>query len=477
MFKESKNILLNTDSYKISHYLQYPPGTQYVTSYIESRGGRWNKTLFFGLQMFLKEYLSTPITQEMVNEADDFWTKHGEPFNLEGAQYILDEYNGYLPLKIYAAPEGLVIDTNQVLVQVENTDPKCFWLTSFIETALLRAIWYPTTVATKSWICKKIILDYMNETSELDVNDNIMFKLHDFGARGASSYETAAIGSCAHLVNFMGTDTMAGVLAAKNYYNCSDLAGYSIPASEHSTITTWGKENEYYAYKNMIEKFGGKGKIFACVSDSYDLYESIEKHWASLKDEINKSGVTVVIRPDSGNPVQIVSETIERLMSNFGYTTNSKGYYVLPNNIRIIQGDGINEQSINDILFEMKSRKLSASNIAFGMGAELLQHMTRDTLRFAMKCNSVVINGVRKDVFKDPITDPTKRSKAGKLALIYIDCNDRPGYFKTIREDELPNYEGKCNFLRTVYCHMKDLHYIETEDRFEYIRARANSFL
>ena len=237
----SKNILLNVDSYKASHFLQYPPNTEYITSYIESRGSRWNKTLFFGLQMFLKEYLSVPFSKDMLLQAKSFWEEHGEPFNYDGFEYILNKYDGFLPLKIEAIDEGTVLETGNVLVQVENTDPKCPWLTSWIETSLLRAVWYPTTVATKSWMCKKIILDYLNETSD-DPESEINFKLHDFGFRGASSYETAAIGGCAHLVNFMGTDTTAGVFAAKKYY-AADMCGYSIPASEHSIACTWSVTN------------------------------------------------------------------------------------------------------------------------------------------------------------------------------------------------------------------------------------------
>lgn len=144
------NIILNTDSYKASQWVQYPPNTTAVSSYIEARGGEFEETVFFGLQMFIKEYLTKPITQEMIDEAEMFLKAHGEPFNKEGWEYILSEHNGYLPIRITAVPEGTVVPTSNVLCQVENTDPKCFWLTSYIETSLLRAVWYPMTVATKS---------------------------------------------------------------------------------------------------------------------------------------------------------------------------------------------------------------------------------------------------------------------------------------------------------------------------------------
>ena len=298
-----RNILLNVDSYKASHAFQYPPETRYVYSYIESRGGKWDRTVFFGLQMFLKEYLCTPITREMIDEAESFWRAHGEPFYRAGWDHILQEYDGYLPVEIKAAPEGEIIPTGNVLLTIVNTDPECYWLTSALETALLRAVWYPTTVATNSWHCKQIILQYLDLTS--DDREQVAFKLHDFGARGVSSLESAAIGGVAHLVNFSGTDTVSGVLAARTYYN-EDMAGFSIPAAEHSTMTAWGRDGEAAAYRNMIHQFGGKGKLVAVVSDSYDLFNAVDKIWGGeLRQEVIDSGATIVVRPDSGDPAVV----------------------------------------------------------------------------------------------------------------------------------------------------------------------------
>ena len=178
-----KNLILNTDSYKASHFAQYPQGAEFVSSYIESRGGVYSETLFFGLQAFIKEYLTTPITAADIDEADAVFTAHGVPFNRAGWEYILETYNGYLPLEIQAVKEGTMLPTGNVMVQVINTDPKCAWLTSYIETALLRAVWYPTTVATVSKECRNIIARYMEDTA--GSTDGIEFKLHDFepGAR------------------------------------------------------------------------------------------------------------------------------------------------------------------------------------------------------------------------------------------------------------------------------------------------------
>ncbi len=436
------SILLNSDSYKASHFLQYPANTTVISSYIESRGGVFEQTLFFGLQAFIKKNLLKPFTQADIDEAEVILTAHGLPFNKAGWQYILDTYKGYLPLEIQVVAEGSVVNTHNVLVQVKNTDDNCAWLSSYIETALLRAVWYPTTVATVSYGCKQVIARYLAKTA--DNMDGLLFKLHDFGARGASSEESAALGGMAHLVNFMGSDTLSAIIAARRYYQ-EPMAGFSIPAAEHSTITSWGRDGEQAAYANMLKQFSGQGKLVAVVSDSYDLWNAIDNLWGDkLRDAVINSGGTLVIRPDSGDPVQIVSTTIEKLMAKFGYSVNSKGFKVLPACVRVIQGDAICLATIEAILVEMTARGLSADNIAFGMGGELLQKVNRDTQKFAMKASAVCVNGNWRDVFKDPITDSGKRSKKGRLALV----KNSEGQYQTIREQDLGQQQ---NQLRVVY--------------------------
>ena len=411
--KLAKNIILNTDSYKVSMFKQYPVGTTGVYSYIESRGGRYDRTVFFGLQAFIKEYLTTPITQADIDIADELLTAHGEPFNRAGWQYILDKHMGYLPVVIRAVPEGTVVPVKNVLATIENTDPECFWLTTWLETALLRAIWYPTTVATQSKMIKNIIADYLEKSGD---PTTISFKLHDFGARGVSSMESAGIGSAAHLVNFMGTDTISGILFAREYYNAG-MAGFSIPAAEHSTITSWGRAGEVNAYSNMVSQFGKPGALLAVVSDSYDIYEACRMWGTELKQQVIDSGATVVIRPDSGDPVDVLPKMFNILADTFGYTTNDKGYKVL-NNVRMLWGDGINQLSIRSILgVVVDVNGWSADNLAFGMGGALLQQLDRDTQKFAMKCSAAEINGEWVDVFKDPITDRVKASKKGRVTL------------------------------------------------------------
>ena len=425
--KLAKNIILNTDSYKCSQWQQYPAGTERIYSYIESRGGRWKETVFFGLQAFLREYLSTPITMADIDIAEKIITAHGEPFNRAGWEYIVKQHGGKLPVEIRAVPEGTVIETQNVLVTIVNTDPECYWLTSYLETALLRAVWYPTTVATNSYSSKQIIQRGLEETGD---PSQISFKLHDFGARGVSSQESAALGGAAHLINFMGTDTMAGILAAMEYYD-AEVCGFSIPAMEHSTVTSWGRENEVEAYRNMLSKYAKPGALLACVSDSYDIYNACKLWGTELKQQVIDSGAMVVIRPDSGDPATVVVKCARILDEHFGHTLNDKRYRVL-NNVRIIQGDGIDDVTIRGILLALQMAGYSADNVAFGQGGALLQQVNRDTLKFAMKCSAALINGKWVDVYKDPVTDTGKRSKRGRLQLI----REPGGEFQTVSYSE-----------------------------------------
>ena len=434
------SILLNSDSYKYSQFNQYPEGTEYVYSYIESRGGKFDTTVFFGLQAFIQEYLTQPITQSDIDEAEAIITAHGEPFNRAGWQRILDVFDGYLPVEIKAVSEGTVVPVGNVLVSIMNTDPQSYWLTSFLETALLRAVWYPTTVATNSREIKKVILDALDHTG---TPSDISFKLHDFGARGVSSLESAGIGGAAHLVNFMGTDTVEALLFARRYYG-ADMAGFSVPAMEHSTVTSWGRHGEVDSYRNMVKKNGKPGGIVSAVSDSYDIYEACKLWGTVLKQDVLDSGATLVVRPDSGYPAEVVLDCALILASHFGYTINEKGYKVL-NNVRILQGDGINITSIKQILDYLEGANFSADNVVFGQGGALLQIVNRDDQKFAMKCSAIRVNGEWRDVYKDPITDPGKRSKRGRLELV-----ERDGEVITIRQEEVDAHFDNV-LLETVF--------------------------
>lgn len=412
-----RNPIINSDSYKVSHYRQLPPGTEVIYSYWESRGGQFNETTVFGVQYFIREFLSNKITQEDVDYAAERFALHfGDEtlFNRAGWERIVNVHNGYLPVLIKSVPEGMSVPTRNVLMTVMNTDPELPWVTNYLETVLSQ-LWYPTTVATNSREIKKVIKRFLDMTGD---PDGLPFKLHDFGFRGVSSVETAAIGGGAHLVNFMGTDTMIAFEFLKEYYD-ADMAGFSIPAAEHSTITSWGRENEVEAYRNMINQFGSTPTgMFAVVSDSYDIYNACSNLWGEeLIDEVRSAPNMLIVRPDSGDPVVVVNEVLERLGEKFGYETNIKGYKVL-NDVRIIQGDGIDLRMVRLILTEMERRGWSADNIAFGSGGGLLQKFDRDTCRFAFKTSAVKINGEWQDVWKDPVTSTGKKSKKGRLKLV-----------------------------------------------------------
>ena len=443
------NIITDTDSYKASHWVQYPPGTSYVSSYFESRGGDFQNTLFFGLQYYLRRYLSKPITMEDILEAEELYAAHGEPFNKEGWLHILNEHRGYLPVEIEAVPEGLLVPTRNVLMQVRNTDPRAYWLTNYIETMLVRT-WYPTTVATQSYEIRKLIQRFLDITS---MNTDPVYRLHDFGSRGVSSRESSGIGGLAHLVNFMGTDTVEALLYGRRYYD-EPMAGHSIPASEHSTITSWGRDNEDAAFENMIDQYGGPGKMVACVSDNYNILQAIEK-WYKLRDKIAQSGTTLVIRPDSptapGESVDLTVLTVmSKVLDTFGYELNDKGFATLPPYIRVIQGDGVDLNSIQLTLHRLKKHGIATENLSFGMGGALLQKLDRDTQKFAFKCSAIKLGANPwQDVYKEPMAGG-KTSKRGILQLVHEN-----GGFQTIRADSRLEAGQRLRhdqkYLKTVY--------------------------
>jgi nicotinamide phosphoribosyltransferase len=296
-----------------------------------------------------------------------------------------------------------------------------------LETLLVQT-WYPTTVATLSREIKKVFIEYFKKSTSYtdeEIMQNVAFMLHDFGFRGVSSTESAGLGGSGHLINFRGTDTMAAIMFAQEFYNTDNMIGLSIPASEHSTMTSWGQENEVKAMENMLDSYP-TGTV-ACVSDSYDILHACRDYWGTaLKDKILSRDGRLVVRPDSGDPVQTLKQVFRILWEKFGGVINDKGFKVLDIHIRVIQGDGVNYESIRDVLDMMLEEGFSPENITFGAGGALLQKVDRDTQKFAFKCSSVVINGVEHEVHKCPIEINEngerevsfKTSKSGKLKLV-----------------------------------------------------------
>lgn len=458
-----KSILLDTDSYKVSMWKQYPPGSQYVYSYIESRGGLYDRLVNFGLQMFIREVLSKPITAQDIQFADKFWTAHGEPFNRAGWDYILRQHGGYLPLEIRGLDEGALVPTRNVIASIVNTDPEVPWLPTWVETPCLRSVWYMTTVATRSWHIKEIIKGFLEQSGD---PESLPLRLHDFGSRGVSSNESACLGGMSHLVNFKGTDTAVSILSAYKYYDADVFStGFSIPASEHSTITSWGRDREALAYENMVNAFSKPGSVYAVVSDSYDIFNATKIWGTQLRELVIRNQGTLVIRPDSGDPVTIIPQLLDALDGYFGSTVNSKGYKVL-NNVRLIWGDGINELSIRTMLsVSVELHGYSADNLSFGVGGTLLQQVHRDTQKFAMKCSAICIDGVWSDVYKDPVTDPGKKSRKGRFSVI-----NRDGIPVTVPYGETGGSE---DLLKPRYLNGKLLNQVS----FEQVRKNSEAAL
>jgi nicotinamide phosphoribosyltransferase len=460
------NIILLTDSYKVSHARQYERGTGNVFSYFESRGGEFDRVVFFGLQYILKRYLAgVQVTQAHIQEAELMYNAHLQPglFNKAGWEHIAEKHFGRLPISIKAVAEGSVIPTHNCLMTVENTCPECYWLTNYIETLLVQT-WYPSTTATISHHMKGTITKALERSGDPAL---IGFKLHDFGCRGVSSMETAALGGAAHLVNFLGTDTVPALQLLRQYYGCS-MAGYSIPAAEHSTITSWGREHETEAYANMLDQF--PTGLVAVVSDSWDIYNAVKNIWGgTLRSRVVARDGTVVIRPDSGDPRKVVPDLLDLLGKRFDVLTNDKGYKVLDSHVRVIQGDSIDRNSLGEILEAIMSRGWSADNVAFGSGGGLLQQCNRDTLKFAFKCSSTIVNGQRRDVYKQPVGAAWKNSKRGRVMLVRDAMFESiaGSQYATITEDN--NRLGLENQLIEVFRDGELL----VDDTLDQIRARS----
>ena len=461
------NICLLTDSYKVTHHYFYPKGTQKIYSYLESRvGAEFNKTIFYGLQYILKKYLEgSVVTQEKIDEADNLISNHiGEGiFNRKGWQYILDEHDGRLPIEIKAVAEGTPVDVSNVLMTVENTDDESYWLVNYLESLLLQ-VWYPSTVATLSAEVRKLANFYLEVTGSC--KDNLDFMLHDFGYRGATSTESSMLAGSAHLLSFSGTDTIPALTIPENYYNDSNIYGFSVQATEHSVMTSLGPEGEIDQILNVIDK--AKDGILSMVIDSYNYRNFLTeagKEGSVLNDAIlgflETEGNKVVFRPDSGEPVSTTIDCLNILEEGFGSYLTEKGYKVFDSNIGLLWGDGLDYQKIRDILFAMKSNGWAAENIIFGMGGGLHSTVNRDTQRNAFKCSAQLRDGQWHDIFKNPL-DSSKKSKTGRFKLVRTDNS-----FRTV-----PISGDGDDYLRTVF---KNGEIIAEED-FGTVKSRAMKY-
>jgi nicotinamide phosphoribosyltransferase len=455
------NLILMTDSYKLSHAPAYPAKMSGMHAYIEARL-KGSTVVLVGLQMLIKKWLLTPITLEMIHEAAAFAMKHGEPFNNRPWEKVLYEYNGLLPLTIRAVPEGLRVPGSNVLVTIECDDPDLAFLASYIETLLQGGVWYPTTIASNDYKAWRILKRYNAESS--DNPGAVDFMLHDFGFRGVSSVETAEIGGAAHCVFFTGSDNIQGVRAANFYYN-HEMAAYSVPASEHSVQCSYGETfyNQREYLRNMLKQYAREGSIVSIVLDGYDVYREAQQ-LCELKDEIVASGARIVFRPDSGDASEVVPKILAMQANAFGYKLNSKGYKVI-NNVGVLQGDGIDNETMTQLLELVTELGYSTDNIVFGSGGGLLQKVNRDTYKFAQKASAIKIHDQWVPIWKDPVTDPGKRSKSGRLTLVRSRLT---GEFSTVNIDKPLDSEYE-DMMVTVYDHGKLL----VEHTLDEIRARA----
>ena len=488
---------LRADSYKQSHATMYNPNMVRAYYYAEARApmkfdsdkitniDSWRamsstfiRPLFstvvaFGLQAYIDDYLMSQWKDSPwltdIGKAKELCRKHRVPFDESAWQAIVDESMTELPLAINAIPEGTLVPVGTPMMSIVNTTDNSKWLPSWLETSLLRGVWYPTTVATISWQVRQVCNYFLNKTTSPEkAAIALRFMLHDFGARGVSSGESAVLGGMGHMTQFDGSDTLEALYGVSRSYNADlDDTAFSVPAAEHSVVMSWGKDREVECYRHIMNAYRDSS-VVSIVSDTWDLWNALENIWGgALLEEVKKSRTKIVIRLDSGDPLTTVLRALDILGAKFGYTVNAQGYKELPDNLGILQGDGVNLFSIFNILDAMRVRGWSASNIVFGMGGALLQRCDRDTFHWAMKM-SAKANwndsgkwiGVRKEVK----TDAGKQSKAGRFIV-------RPDFTIVSMDDDYIEESTGDNILRPVWANGT---WIDKE-KFATIRKRARA--
>ena len=449
--RQKYGIAGDTDSYKLSHIPQYIHNADMMVSYLSCRGGKHKKVMNWGAQMIAKEHFLQRTTQKQVDNMIKWATKHMNGNMVDdlriALEAVVNELDGKMPIRIRNAPEGLMIPINNVVLTIETTIPgiKWFSLVSYFETKLVR-IWKTMSVGTKSYYVRQAIYKALLKSAD-DPDAEIDYKFHDFGSRGTGEMGDSAFTGASHLVCSLGTDTTVAVHALEFAYG-EEMAGYSIPASEHSTTTTHGPKGEIQLVRQMFDAYAIPGGVFATVADSYDVINFIRNITPLFKDRLIESGATWVIRPDSCDPIKMPIQCVIELEKIFGTTVNTKGYKVL-NNVRVIQGDGIEPEQVTEILDALMALGYSASNMAFGMGGGLLQKTDRGVHEIALKCCAVRVGGEWIDVYKDPsVYDDDwnkidkksfKTSKRGRLELLYNSVTDE---YKTVRLEKVPTDLG-----------------------------------
>lgn len=434
------------DFYKISHREQYPPGTESVYSTWIPRASRLSgvtEVVAFGFQAFIQEYLIDYFNNNFFDRPkqvvlDEYKRVIKYTLGVEDpdASHLEELWNlGYLPLEIKAVPEGTLVPLRVPMATIENTHPDFFWLTNYIETLFSAECWMPSTSATMAWEYRKALTKSAAETG-VDP-EFVPFQAHDFSMRGMSKVGAAASSGAGHLLSFTGTDTIPAILFLEQFYGGNvenELIGASIPATEHSVMCAYGQD-ELESFRRIITEVYPSGFV-SIVSDTWDLWEVLTKVLPELKDEIMARDGKVVIRPDSGDPVDIICGTdsydfglgtpahkgvIELLWDVFGGTVNDQGYKVLDPHIGAIYGDSITPERSQAISDRLKAKGFADYTVR-GVGSYTYQHVTRDTFGFALKSTWAMINGEEVQIFKDPVTDDgTKKSLTGRVIVANAD--------------------------------------------------------
>lgn len=468
------NPMLCTDVYKFGHMSQYPPGTTKVYSYLLARSDKkMPSTLFYGLQYYLR-MLEVKPTKAMMDEFLDY---RKSILGMDAPKDVVEKLDalvklGYFPIKIKAVREGSTIPVRNVLMTIENTEPGFHWVVGFFESLLLK-VWNTCTVASYSKKLKMLCNKYADETC--DNKGHLPFQVHDFGYRGCSSEETAAVSGSAHLINFLGTDTVTAIKLVKETYGvAAGPIGLSVPATEHSVMCAYGQENELQAFERMLDIY--PTGIVSIVSDTYDLWNVLTNFATKLKGRILDRDGKVVFRPDSGDPPKIICGdpdagtgsdewlgALQLLDRTFGHTVNSKGFRVINPKVGLIYGDGMFFERFDQTLGMMKELGYASSNLVIGVGGLLLQQHNRDDQGYAIKATFAEVNGVTRELMKDPVTDTKKKSHKGLLAL-YKDARGR--YYT---KDRCTADEEGASLLEEVFLNGK----ITRTTTFDEIRALA----
>ncbi|PZR23684.1 MAG: nicotinate phosphoribosyltransferase [Flavobacterium psychrophilum] len=436
------NPLLLTDGYKADHRRQYPDGTTLVYSNWTPRKSRIanvDEVIFFGLQYFIKKYIIEDFENDFFKKPKaEVVKKYARRLNNYlgpneiGTAHIEALHDlGYIPMVFKALPEGASVLVRVPMFTMYNTLPEFFWLTNYFETLLSAVVWLPCNSATIANQYRKILDKYAAETSS--VPEFVDWQAHDFSMRGMGGIEASLTSSAGHLLSFTGSDTIPAIDFLEEYYNADsdkELIAGSVPATEHSVMCMGTTDGEYETFKRLICDVYPKG-IVSIVSDTWDLWKVLTDYLPRLKDVISGRDGKVVVRPDSGNPADILcgnpngkteqerKGVVELLWDVFGGSVNNKGYKELIPQIGAIYGDSITIERATEICERLKQKGFASTNVVLGIGSFTYQYNTRDTFGFAMKATYGEVKGQGREIFKDPITDDgTKKSAKGLMKVV-----------------------------------------------------------